>query len=136
MEHLPLHLSSGHDLMIHEIKPRVRLCANSTEPVWDSLSLPISLPLPHSISIKINNLKKYRMVPSSPKISYCSFDIGSSPHTKSWAVSCLFSIPIGFAFSTMSHKQNYTLLYMTSLTWHNAVCHSNMLLGVSVIGSF
>ena len=33
---------SGHDLMVHEIQPFVRLCADSAEAVWDSLSLPNS----------------------------------------------------------------------------------------------
>ena len=33
---------SGHDLTVHEFKPRIRLCADSAEPAWDSLSLPLS----------------------------------------------------------------------------------------------
>ena len=28
----------GLDLMIHETEPHVRLCADNTEPAWDSLS--------------------------------------------------------------------------------------------------
>ena len=32
----------------HEFEPRVRLCTDRTEPAWDSLSLPLSLPLPYS----------------------------------------------------------------------------------------
>ena len=39
-------------------KPHIRLCTSSTEPAWDSLSLPLFLPLPHlrcvSLSQKIN----------------------------------------------------------------------------------
>ena len=31
--------SSGHDLTVCEIEPRVGLCADSTEPAWESLSL-------------------------------------------------------------------------------------------------
>ena len=32
---------SGHDLtvQVHEIEPRIGLCADNTEPAWDSLSL-------------------------------------------------------------------------------------------------
>ena len=41
-----LGFGSGHDLMVCEMKPRVGLCADSAEPPWDSLSLPLSLPLP------------------------------------------------------------------------------------------
>ena len=32
---------SDHDLTVHGIKPRVRLCTDSMEPAWDSL--PVSL---------------------------------------------------------------------------------------------
>ena len=35
---LSLDFSLGHDLVVHEIKPCVRLCADSAEPAWDSLS--------------------------------------------------------------------------------------------------
>ena len=68
--------------MVCETEPHVRLCADSLEPAWDSLSpslfalplllgilspslslsLSLSLPLPclcvHSLSLKINKLKK------------------------------------------------------------------------------
>ena len=30
---------SGHDLAVQGIEPRIRLCADLVEPVWDSLSL-------------------------------------------------------------------------------------------------
>ena len=43
-----LGFGSGHDLTIHEIKPRVRLCVDSSEPALESLSLPLSLPPPLS----------------------------------------------------------------------------------------
>ena len=36
---------SGHDLTVRGIKPHVRLCADSAEPAWDSLSLSLALPL-------------------------------------------------------------------------------------------
>ena len=39
---LTLDFSSDHDLMVCEIKPRIRLCTDSTESTWDSLS-PLSL---------------------------------------------------------------------------------------------
>ena len=41
-----LDFGSGHDLTVREIEPRVELCTDSAEPAWDSLSLPLSLPLP------------------------------------------------------------------------------------------
>ena len=40
---LILDFGSGHDLTVHEFEPRIRLCADSAEPAWDSLSLPLSL---------------------------------------------------------------------------------------------
>ena len=47
VKHLTLGFSSGHDLMVHGIKPHIGLY----EEVWiplGILSLPLSLPLPHS----------------------------------------------------------------------------------------
>ena len=38
-----LGFSSGHDLTVHEIEPRLGLCAGSADPAWDSLSLSVSL---------------------------------------------------------------------------------------------
>ena len=43
-----LGLGSGHDLTVHEFEPRIGLCADSVDPAWDSLSLP----LPHALSLK------------------------------------------------------------------------------------
>ena len=40
----PTH-DSGHDLRVCGIEPRVRLCTDGVEPAWDSLSLPLSVPL-------------------------------------------------------------------------------------------
>ena len=56
IKRLALDFGSGHDLMVCELEPRVRLSAGSAEPAWDSLSLSLSLPLPcsHSVSLKIN----------------------------------------------------------------------------------
>ena len=52
VEHPTLDFSSGHDLTIPEIKPWVRLCADSMEPAWDILSVCLSLS-------EINKLKLY-----------------------------------------------------------------------------
>ena len=41
-----LDVSSGHDLMVREMEPRVGLCADSMDPAWDSLSPCLSAPLP------------------------------------------------------------------------------------------
>ena len=48
---LTLGFGSGHDLMVHEFKPHIGLYADSVEPAWYSLSLPVSLPLLHSLSL-------------------------------------------------------------------------------------
>ena len=50
VKHPTLDFGSGHDLMVGELEPHIRLCADSEEPAWDSLSPPLSL--------KINKLKK------------------------------------------------------------------------------
>ena len=47
VEDLTFDFNSGRDLMVHEIKPHVRLLTDSAEPVWDSLCLPLSLLLLH-----------------------------------------------------------------------------------------
>ena len=44
IEHLTLDFGSDHDLGVHEIKPCIRFCADSTEPAWDSLSASLSAP--------------------------------------------------------------------------------------------
>ena len=43
IEHQTLVFCLGHDLTVCEIKPCIGLCADSTEPAWDSLSVPLSL---------------------------------------------------------------------------------------------
>ena len=43
--------------MVREVEPRVGVCADHAEPAWDSLSF-LSLPLPCSVSLSINKLKK------------------------------------------------------------------------------
>ena len=39
VKHPTLGLGSGHDLTVHKVKHRVKLCADSVEPAWDSPSL-------------------------------------------------------------------------------------------------
>ena len=64
LEHLPGSVStasnfgSGHDLIVHEFEPRVRLCVDRSEPgagfgfsISLSLSLSLSLPVPHYLSL-------------------------------------------------------------------------------------
>ena len=46
VKHLTLNFSSDRDLTLHEMERQVGLCSVSTEPAWDSLSLPLSLPTP------------------------------------------------------------------------------------------
>ena len=45
VKHLTLAFGSGHDLMAREFEPRIRFCADSMEPAWDSLPLSLSLSL-------------------------------------------------------------------------------------------
>ena len=56
-----LDFSSGHDVTVHGFEPHVRLCADSAEPAWGSLSPSLSPSLPYScclsLSHKINKLK-------------------------------------------------------------------------------
>ena len=43
---------SGHDLMVCGFKPHIWLCTDSVESAGDSLSFPLSLPLPtHTFSL-------------------------------------------------------------------------------------
>ena len=49
-----------------EFKPRVGLCADSVEPAWDPLSLSLSLPLHHSLRLRLKINKKK----STPKVMY------------------------------------------------------------------
>ena len=44
VEHPTLDFGSSHDLMVHGIKPHVRLCTDSAEPVWDSLFPSLTAP--------------------------------------------------------------------------------------------
>ena len=44
VKHPTLDFDSGHDLTVREMEFHVRLCADSPEPAWDSLSLFLSAP--------------------------------------------------------------------------------------------
>ena len=44
VKRLTLDFGSGHDLMVCEIERHVGLCADSSEPAWHSLSLPLLCP--------------------------------------------------------------------------------------------
>ena len=54
VKHLTLDFGSGHDLTVPGIEPQVRLCTNSEEPAWDSLSPSLSVPPLVTLSLKIN----------------------------------------------------------------------------------
>ena len=63
LSHLSVHFSSGHDFTIHEFEPRVRLCADSSEPracLGFCVSLFLSASLSFSLSLKNKHLKKKR----------------------------------------------------------------------------
>ena len=53
VKHPTLDFSSGHDLSVCEIKPHVGLCADLTEPAWDSLSPSLSAPFLLSLSLPL-----------------------------------------------------------------------------------
>ena len=56
VKHLTLDFSSGHDLMVCEFEPYIRLCTSSIEPAWNSLS-PLSLSLSCSCSLSVSQNK-------------------------------------------------------------------------------
>ena len=61
---LSLGFSSGQDPQFCEFEPWTGFCADSVEPVWDSVSPSLSLPLLHSLSLslsvsQINKLKNF-----------------------------------------------------------------------------
>ena len=51
---LTLGFSSGHDLVVLEIKPDVGLCTDSTEPAWDSLPPSLSAPPVLTLSLALS----------------------------------------------------------------------------------
>ena len=50
VKHLTLDLGSGHDLTVCVFEPLNKLCSDSTEPAWDSLS-PLCLSPDLSLSV-------------------------------------------------------------------------------------
>ena len=63
VKHPTLDFSSGHDLTVREIEPRVGLNADSTELAWDSVSPSLSAPplimceLSLSLSLSLSKIK-------------------------------------------------------------------------------
>ena len=60
VKHLTLGFGSGHDLMVHEFEPHIRLCVDSSEPgacfgFCVSLSLCPSPTHSHSVSVSLKN---------------------------------------------------------------------------------
>ena len=49
-----LGVGSGHDLTVREFESLVRLCADSAEPAWDSLSPSVSAPIPLRRSLSLS----------------------------------------------------------------------------------
>ena len=58
IERLTLDFGSGHDLMVREMEPYVRLHADGLDPAWDSLSAPCPLALSLSLSLTKQNKAK------------------------------------------------------------------------------
>ena len=58
VKHLTLGFCSGHELMVCEFEPRIRLCAESAEPARDSLSLSLSLCSFPVHSVSVSNINK------------------------------------------------------------------------------
>ena len=53
---------SGHDLIVHEFEPHIRLCADSMEPAWNSFSPPsLHPPLVQAHSFSQHKLKKKKL---------------------------------------------------------------------------
>ena len=53
---------SGHDLTVCEFESHIGLCADSAQPAWDSLSLPLSPPSSLAHSLSLSRLRKNRYV--------------------------------------------------------------------------
>ena len=48
-----LDFDSGHDLTVYGTEPRVGLCADSSEPSWDSVSSSLSALLPLACALSL-----------------------------------------------------------------------------------
>ena len=89
VKHLTLDVGSGRDLMVHEFKPHMGLCADGRESAWDYVSPSLSAPPPlvrmpaHayalslSLSVKINKLTNIFL-----KISFLLFQQPLVPSRK------------------------------------------------------
>ena len=62
---------------LHEFEPLIRLCADRRESAWDSLFLPLSLPLPCSCSLPSSPLKinKYRGAWVAQSVKHLTLDL-------------------------------------------------------------
>ena len=56
VEHLALDFGHGHDLMVRQFEPCIRLCADNAEPLWD-FSLPLSLSAPLQLALSFSKIK-------------------------------------------------------------------------------
>ena len=63
-----LDFSSGHDLRVCGLEPRVKLCTVSAEPAWDSLSP--SLPLPCLRALGAHALSQNRQTFKKKSVSH------------------------------------------------------------------
>ena len=92
VECLTLDFSLSHDLTVCGFKPCIRLYADIVEPAWDSLSLFLSLPLPHvfslALSFKINIKRKKRNSKFSKKYIHVPVLMFSSEYTSSFIAEC------------------------------------------------
>ena len=61
IKHPTLGFGSGHDLQLREIKSHIRVCADSVETAWDSLSLAPPAVLALSLNINKHFKKKKEM---------------------------------------------------------------------------
>ena len=72
VKHLTLDFGSSQDLIVHGIESHIRLCADSTEPTWESLSPSFSLSLPCLCSLFLSpkqiNIKKRGLPATSPAL--------------------------------------------------------------------
>ena len=53
-------VGSGHDLTVHEIEHFMDLYSERTEPAWDCVFLPLSLPLPRSHVFSLSQNKHFK----------------------------------------------------------------------------